>query len=186
MKAMRRETNWKLVRITSGYQILNNDKTGPPVAYLNDTAPGPRGSAECRANADFLMAVLARAMQNKDNLYCSQVAADVAVACFDRAAAERTELEARAERAEAEVERLQAALDGADEDANWISTVAAQRDELEADLEITTRFYGADAERWSRHIEQLEARVAELEAAARVAPAPNDAPRSQPGQRRPI
>jgi len=121
MKAMRRETNWKLVRITSGYQILNNDKTGPPViAYLNDAARGPRGSAECRANAEFLMAVLARAMQNKDNRHCSQVAADVAVACFDRAAAERTELEARAERAEAEAERLQAMLDGADLDTREI------------------------------------------------------------------
>jgi len=132
MKAMRRETNWKLVRITSGYQILNKDKTGPPViAYLSDTVRGPRGSAECRANADFLMAVLARATQSRDNLHCSQVAADVAAACFDRAAAERTELEARVEQAEAEAERLQAMLDGADEDANWISTVAAQRDELQ-------------------------------------------------------
>jgi len=38
---------------------------------------------------------------------------------------------ARAERAEAEVERLRAVIDGAGDDADWLSIVAGQRDELQ-------------------------------------------------------
>jgi len=59
----------------------------------------------------------------------SRVAEMAEEAAFSQQRAVDEEL--RAERAEAEAERLQAMLDGADEDANWISTVAAQRDELQ-------------------------------------------------------